>query len=87
MQRKMTRLTEDSQGASAKSSRLLHEVVFGLDTVKTTRPEDRINRLWIELNMVSTMTSSEQRKLASALTFWSQGVQQVIYVAAVITGS
>ena len=33
------------------------------------------------------MKSSDQRKLASLLTFWSQGVQQATYVAAVIVGT
>lgn len=44
-------------------------------------------RLWTELNTLSSVKSSEQRKLASFLTFWSQGVQQATYVAAVIVGT
>jgi ATP-binding cassette subfamily C protein LapB len=76
MQKKMIRLTEETQGASAKSSRLLHETIFELDTLKTQRGEDRVMRLWSELNALSAMKSSEQRRLASTLTFWSQGVQQ-----------
>ncbi len=87
LQRKMIRLTRETQGASAKSSRLLHEAIFELDTVKTQRGEDRVMRLWTELNTLSAMKSSEQRKLASALTFWSQGVQQATYVSAVIMGT
>jgi ATP-binding cassette subfamily C protein LapB len=87
MQKKMMRLTEETQGASAKSSRLLHEAIFERDTVKTQRGEDRIMRLWSELTTLSAMKSSDQRKLASLLTFWSQGVQQATYVAAVIVGT
>ncbi len=87
LQRKMIRLTQETQGASAKSSRLLHETIFELDTLKTQRGEDRVARLWQELNTVQAVKSSEQRKLASTLTFWSQGVQQGTYVAAVITGT
>jgi ATP-binding cassette subfamily C protein LapB len=87
LQRKMIKLTQETQGASAKSSRLLHEAIFELDTVKTQRGEDRVMRLWTELNTLSAMKSSEQRKLASALTFWSQGVQQATYVSAVIMGT
>ncbi|APX10926.1 ATP-binding cassette domain-containing protein [Tateyamaria omphalii] len=87
MQRRMLRLTQETQGASAKSSRLLHEAIFERDTVKTQRAEDRVMRLWQELTTLSAMKSSEQRRLASALTFWSQGMQQMTYVAAVIAGT
>lgn len=87
LQKKMIRLTQEMQGASAKSGRLLQEAVFELDSVKTLRAEDRFQRLWNELAALSALKSSEQRKLASALTFWSQGVQQATYVAAVIMGT
>ena len=87
MQKRMIRLTQETQGATAKSSRLLHEAIFELDTVKTQRGEDRVQRLWSELTTLSAVKSSEQRKLASVLTFWRQGVQQGTYVAAVIMGT
>ncbi|SFS37965.1 ATP-binding cassette, subfamily C, LapB [Sulfitobacter marinus] len=87
LQKKAIRLTQETQGASAKSSRLLHEAIFELDTVKTQRAEDRILRLWTELNTLAAVKSSEQRKLASFLTFWSQGIQQATYVGAVILGT
>ncbi|MEO0670137.1 MAG: ATP-binding cassette domain-containing protein [Pseudomonadota bacterium] len=87
MQRRMLRLTQETQGASAKSARLLHETIFEADTVKTLRAEDRVARLWAELTTISAIKSSEQRRLASVLTFWSQGVQQLTYVGAVIAGT
>lgn len=87
MQKRMLQLTRDTQGASAKSSRLLHEAIFERDTVKTQRAEERVMRMWHELTTLSAMTSSEQRRLASVLTFWSQGMQQMTYVAAVIAGT
>ena len=87
LQKKMMRLTEEMQGASAKASRLLQEALFELDTVKTQRAEDRVRRMWAELTTLSAVKSSEQRKLASNLTFWSQGVQQATYVSAVVAGA
>ena len=87
MQKRMIRLTQEMQGASARSSRLLHETIFELDTVKTQRAEDRVRRSWAELTALSALKSSEQRKLASTLTYWSQAVQQGTYVAAVIMGT
>ncbi|MEX0310427.1 MAG: ABC transporter transmembrane domain-containing protein, partial [Tateyamaria sp.] len=44
LQKRMLRLTQETQGASAKSSRLLHEAIFERDTVKTQRAEDRVMR-------------------------------------------
>ncbi|SMX39052.1 ATP-binding cassette domain-containing protein [Maliponia aquimaris] len=87
LQRRMVRLTQEMQGASARQSRLLHETVAELDTIKTQRAEDRFARLWEELSAVQSVKSSEQRRLAAALTFWSQAVQQGTYLAAVITGT
>lgn len=87
MQRKMISLTRQTQGANAKAGRLLHEVITELDTVKTQRGEDRVMRMWDELNTLSSHSSTEQRRLASALTFWSQGIQQATYITAVVLGT
>nr|WP_237219392.1 ATP-binding cassette domain-containing protein [Salipiger abyssi] len=87
MQRRMIRLTREMQGASARQSRLLQEVVTELDTIKAQRAEDRFRRLWEELTAVQALKSSEQRRLSAILTFWSQGVQQGTYVTAVICGT
>ncbi|MEI4261830.1 ATP-binding cassette domain-containing protein [Roseovarius sp. D0-M9] len=84
LQKRMIRLTQETQGAGAKSSRLLHEAVFELDTLKTQRAEDRFRRIWTELTTLSALKSSDQRKLASLLTFWSQGIQQATYIGAII---
>ncbi|WP_047996965.1 ATP-binding cassette domain-containing protein [Puniceibacterium sp. IMCC21224] len=87
MQKRMIRLTQEMQGASARLSRLLQETVVELDTIKTQRGEDRFRRLWSELTALQAVKTSEQRRLSSKLTFWSQGVQQATYVAAVIMGT
>ncbi|MGB7317514.1 MAG: type I secretion system permease/ATPase [Planktotalea sp.] len=87
LQKKMMRLTQETQGASAKASRLLQESLFELDTIKTQRAEDRVRRMWQELTTLSAMKSSEQRRLSSNLTFWSQGIQQATYVSAVVAGA
>ncbi len=87
LQKKMIRITQEMQGASTKQSRLLNEAVTELDTIKTQRAEDRFARHWEELTSVQALKSSEQRRLAAALTFWSQGVQQATYVGAVIAGT
>ncbi|RYG91790.1 ATP-binding cassette domain-containing protein [Loktanella sp. IMCC34160] len=87
LQRKMITLTTQTQGANAKSARLLHEVIYEADTIKAQRGEERFRRLWGEMTALSSLATSEQRKLASTLTFWAQGVQQATYVAAVVAGT
>nr|WP_255553428.1 ATP-binding cassette domain-containing protein [Maritimibacter sp. DP1N21-5] len=86
LQKRMVELSRQSQGASAKSSRLLHEAIYDLDTIKTARGEARFMRLWNELSLLQALKSSDQRKLAAWLGFWAQGVQQATYVAAVVVG-
>jgi len=87
LQKRMIQLTQETQGASARSARVLQEAIYELDTVKTQRGEERVMRTWSELTALSAVKSSEQRKLASILTFWSQGIQQATYVSAVIAGT
>lgn len=87
LQERMIELTRATQGASVRSSRLLQEAIYTADTIKAHRGEDRFRRTWSELTALGSHATSEQRKLASALTFWSQGVQQATYIAAVVTGT
>ncbi|WP_422000507.1 ATP-binding cassette domain-containing protein [Roseovarius mucosus] len=87
LQRRMMRLTQEMQGASARGARLLHEAIFELDTLKTQRAEDRFRRIWGELTALQAIKSSEQRRLGSVLSFWAQAVQQATYIVAVILGS
>ncbi|MCB5198203.1 ATP-binding cassette domain-containing protein [Loktanella sp. TSTF-M6] len=87
LQKKMMDLTLAAQGASTKSSRLLQEAVFEADTIKSQRAEGRFNRMWAELTGLSALSTSEQRRLSTTLTYWAQGVQQATYVAAVVMGT
>ena len=87
LQKKMIKLSRETQGAGAKAGRLLHEVVMELDTLKSQRGEERVLRLWDELNAVASASSAEQRRLSASLTYWSQGVQQVTYIIAVMFGT
>ncbi len=87
LQKKMIALTQSTQGASIRSARLLHEVIYDSDTIKSHRGEDRFRRVWEELTALSAVATSEQRKIATTLTHWAQGVQQATYVAAVVVGT
>ncbi|MGB8812548.1 MAG: ATP-binding cassette domain-containing protein [Paracoccaceae bacterium] len=86
-QKRMIALTQATQGASVRSSKLLYESVYEHETVITQRGEDRIKRLWQELVTLSAAKSSDQRHLSTLLTYWAQGVQQATYVTAVVVGA
>lgn len=87
MQGKMMKITQSTQGASARAAKLLHEAIYEHETVATQRGADRFKRVWEELTTLSAVKSSESRKLASALTYWAQMVQQATYVTAVMVGA
>ncbi|SOC08750.1 ATP-binding cassette subfamily C protein LapB [Rhodobacter sp. JA431] len=87
MQKKMIEITKSTQGASMRAAKLLHEAIYEHETVSTQRGNDRFKRIWEELSTLSAVKSSESRKLASALTYWAQMVQQGTYLAAVVFGT
>ncbi|MFN3293478.1 MAG: ATP-binding cassette domain-containing protein, partial [Gemmobacter sp.] len=87
MQDRMMRLTQETHGAGANTARLLHETIFEAETLRTQRGEDRVKRLWAELSALTSMKSSDQRRMASALTYWAQGVQQATYIVCVVIGA
>ena len=87
LQDRMMRLNQESHGAGTNAARLLHETIFEAETLRTQRGEDRVRRVWAELSALTSLKSSDQRKLASALTYWAQGVQQATYIACVVIGA
>lgn len=87
MQDRMQRLTRETHGAGANTARLLHETIFEAETLRTQRGEDRVKRLWAEMSALTSLKSSDQRKMASVLTYWAQGVQQATYIACVVIGA
>ncbi|GGE10092.1 ATP-binding cassette, subfamily C, LapB [Gemmobacter megaterium] len=86
-QKRMVRLTQETHGAGARSARLLHETIFEAETLRTQRGEARVRRLWAELSALTSLKSSDQRRLASQLTYWAQGVQQATYITTVVIGA
>lgn len=87
MQRRMVALTHAAQGAGMRAARLLYESVFEHETVTTARGQDRVRRIWSELTALTASTASDQRHLTTLLTTWAQGVQQAVYVLAVMIGA
>ena len=87
LQKKMVKLTAETQGASTRAARLLYEAIFEAETVTTQRGEDRVKRIWQELSTLSAVKSSDKRNLTAMLGYWAQGVQQATYILAVVAGA
>ena len=86
MRRAMTRLSEEMQGGTSAASRLVTEVCYNHDTIKSHSGEAMFQRRWEEIVALNAQKTSQQRLLASALTFWAAGVQQTTYIFAVVAG-
>jgi ATP-binding cassette, subfamily C, bacterial LapB len=86
-QKRMVKLTAETQGASTRAARLLYEAIFEAETVTVQRGEDRVKRIWSELSTLSVVKSSEQRHLTALLGYWAQAVQQATYTLAVVAGA
>ena len=85
-QKTMLRLTTEMQGGSAAASKLLTEIAYSHEFVKTNRAENHFQKKWEEINLLNASKTSEQRALAAQLTYWATGIQQAAYVTCIIAG-
>ncbi len=86
MQQKMSRLSVEMLGGTSAAGKLLTEVCYGHETVKSIRGEGFFQQKWEEIITLTASKTTSQRAIASGLTYWSAGIQQVSYVTAVIAG-
>ena len=86
MRKTMTRLSAEMQGGTSAASKLLTEVCYNHDTIKSHGGEALFQRRWEEIVHLNAHKTSQQRLLASALSFWSVGVQHAAYIFAVVAG-
>jgi ATP-binding cassette subfamily C protein LapB len=86
MRKKMMRLSEEMQGGTSAASKLLTEVCYNQETIKSHSGEALFQRRWEEIVALNAYKTSQQRLLASTLQFWSVGVQHAAYVFAVVAG-
>lgn len=84
VQGKMARLSKETMGGMSSASRLLTEVSYGLEAVKTNRSKSQFQRQWEEIIALNALKTTEQRSLRAFLTYWAAALQQATYVLAVI---
>jgi len=85
-QHKMAKLSEETQGAASAANRILIESAYGHESIKSLRAESLFQHRFEEVTLLNATKTTQQRKLASALTFSAQSIQQVAYVFAIVAG-
>lgn len=86
MRSKMAKLSQENIGGVSAASRIVTEVSYGLETVKSARFGPFFQRQWEEVVSLNALKTTEQRSLVAFQTYWSTSMQQVTYVGAVIGG-
>lgn len=87
MQGRLSRLSEEMLGGTSASGRLLTEVAYGQETVKTVRGEAFFQRKWEDINTLTAVKTTQQRAISSTLSYLSAAIQQASYVSAVVAGT
>lgn len=85
-QGKMSRLSEEMLGGTSAAGKLLTEIAYAHETVKSVRGEGFFQRKWEEINTLTATKTTAQRALAAGLTYWSASIQQIAYISAVVAG-
>lgn len=86
MQKSMSRLSSEMLGGVSASVKLVNEMVYAHETVKSLEAEPYFKNKWREIISLNATKTTAQRAIASTLTFIATGLQQVSYVAAVVAG-
>ncbi len=85
-QKKMAALSEEMLGGSSASNKVLTEMVYGHEAIKTHQGESIFQRRWEEIITLNAEKTTQQRDLSAKLTFFSQAIQQLTYIFAIVSG-
>jgi ATP-binding cassette subfamily C protein LapB len=84
--RPLARLQAQNMRESARRNGLLFEAIDGAENVKAFGAQWHFSRLWQDLNFKVGDSGEKIRRLTSATTLAANTVQQLAYVATVVTG-
>lgn len=84
--RPLARLQAQNMRESARRNGLLYEAIDGAENVKAMGAQWHFSRLWQDLNHRVGESGEKIRRLTSATTLGANTVQQLAYVATVVTG-
>jgi ATP-binding cassette subfamily C protein LapB len=86
VQHKMHSLSENSMQAAAQRNAILVESLQGLETLKTTGAEGRMQGIWEQTTLLLSRTSVKMRMLSGSVAAGTAWIQQVISVVIIIVG-
>lgn len=85
-QRRIYALSRDMLGGTTASLRILTEVSYGLETVRSHNAAPWFQRNWEEVIALNAQQSSDHRRLTAALSFGAGALQMLTYVGAITAG-
>lgn len=86
VQQKMHSLSENSMQAGAQRNAILIESLQGLETLKTTGAEGRMQTIWEKTTLLLSRTAVKMRMLAGSVSAGTAWIQQVVSVVIIIVG-
>ncbi len=86
MQGPLVRITEKSHAESSQKYALLFETLSGIETIKTTTAESRIQGLWEQIVALTSETAAQTRNLSSFTTSFTNTILQFTTMATVVFG-
>jgi len=86
VQHKMHSLSENSMQASAQRNAILVESLQGLETLKTTGAEGRMQAIWEKATLLLSRTSVKMRMLSGSVSSGTAWIQQIVSVVIIIVG-
>lgn len=85
-QKQIHAISQDMLGGNTAALRILTEVSYGLETVRSHNAAPWFQRNWEEITELNAKKSSEHRKLSASLSFAASSMQMLTYIGAVTAG-
>jgi ATP-binding cassette, subfamily C, bacterial LapB len=85
-QRRIYALSRDMLGGTTASLRILTEISYGMETIRSHNAAPWFQRNWEEVIALNAQQSSDHRRLSAALSFGAGALQMLTYVGAVTAG-
>jgi len=86
VQHKMHSLSESSMQAAAQRNAILVESLHGLETLKTTGAEGRMQAIWEQTTLLLSRASVKMRMLSGSVGSGTAWIQQFVSVIIIIVG-
>ncbi|WP_018687395.1 type I secretion system permease/ATPase [Ahrensia kielensis] len=87
LQPKLRKSAQNTQREAALRNAILVETIQGIEDIKSMQAEDRFEGIWQQTSQATSIAQTSERRIVSALTSWTQIVQQSVYAVTVAIGA